>query len=200
MGWHLRRRTIDPPMPRISSPKNLFVSENLTTPVPHAGNPIFPSDKGLTLFSSFWAITPPLNHWYIFPRSRKSSFCLSDERSLCRRTLETKGACKMNWDRVEGQWKQRRGKAAHHWGKLMNDELAAISGKYEQLVGKLQENFGIAKDEARVQVDEFKKNIDKLKKSNANLIKLSKSSKGKKKTSKRKLVTAKTSPRKRYAS
>ena len=44
----------------------------------------------------------------------------------------------MNWDRVEGQWKQRRGKAAHHWGKLMNDELAAISGKYEQLVGKLQ--------------------------------------------------------------
>jgi uncharacterized protein YjbJ (UPF0337 family) len=102
----------------------------------------------------------------------------------------------MNWDRVEGQWKQRRGKAAHHWGKLMNDELAAISGKYEELVGRLQENFGIAKDEAKDQIDEFKKNIDKLKKSNANLVKLTKSSKGKKastaKKSLKKIVSPKT--------
>jgi uncharacterized protein YjbJ (UPF0337 family) len=102
----------------------------------------------------------------------------------------------MNWDRIEGQWKQRRGKAAHHWGKLMNDELAAISGKYEQLVGRLQENFGIAKDEATEQIDEFRKNIDKLKKSNAHLIKLTKSSKQKRALS-RKSVKIKTSPRKK---
>ena len=48
----------------------------------------------------------------------------------------------MNWDRMEGEWKQRRGKAVHHWGKMMNDELAAIAGKYEELVGKLQEKYG----------------------------------------------------------
>jgi uncharacterized protein YjbJ (UPF0337 family) len=34
----------------------------------------------------------------------------------------------MNWDRIVGQWKQRRGKAVHHWGKMMNDQLAAIAG------------------------------------------------------------------------
>ena len=78
----------------------------------------------------------------------------------------------MNWDRVEGQWKQRRGKAVHHWGKLMNDELAAIAGKHEQLVGILQEKYGIAKEDARKQVSEFKKTIEHLKKSNANLMKL----------------------------
>lgn len=78
----------------------------------------------------------------------------------------------MNWDRVEGQWKQRRGKAVHHWGKLMNDELAAIAGKHEQLVGILQEKYGIAKEEARRQVSEFKETINKLKKSNASLMKL----------------------------
>ena len=60
----------------------------------------------------------------------------------------------MNWDRVEGQWKQRRGKAVNHWGKVMNDELAAISGKFEKLVGRLQEKFGIAKEEAREQIEE----------------------------------------------
>jgi uncharacterized protein YjbJ (UPF0337 family) len=36
-------------------------------------------------------------------------------------------------------------KAERHWGKVMNDELAAISGKCEKLVGRLQEKFGIAK-------------------------------------------------------
>jgi len=40
----------------------------------------------------------------------------------------------MNWDRMEGEWKQRRGKAMHHWGKVMNDDLAAIAGKSEEFV------------------------------------------------------------------
>lgn len=81
----------------------------------------------------------------------------------------------MNWDRVEGQWKQRRGKAVHHWGKIMNDELAAIAGKHEQLVGILQERYGIAKEEARRQVDEFKKTVGELKKANAKLMRLQQS-------------------------
>jgi uncharacterized protein YjbJ (UPF0337 family) len=78
----------------------------------------------------------------------------------------------MNWDRMEGEWKQRRGKAVHHWGKMMNDELAAIAGKYEELVGKLQEKYGIASEHSRRQVDDFKKVVDQLKKSNAKLMAL----------------------------
>jgi uncharacterized protein YjbJ (UPF0337 family) len=77
----------------------------------------------------------------------------------------------MNWDRVEGQWKQRRGKAVHHWGKLMSDELAAVSGKHEQLVGILQEKYGIAKEEAKREIDKFKKTIEQLKKTNVKLMK-----------------------------
>jgi uncharacterized protein YjbJ (UPF0337 family) len=81
----------------------------------------------------------------------------------------------MNWDRMEGQWKQHRGKAVHHWGKLMSDDLAAIAGKYEQFVGRLQERYGIAKEEANQQIDDFKKTIVQLKKSNRQLIQLQKS-------------------------
>ena len=81
----------------------------------------------------------------------------------------------MNWDRIEGQWKQRRGKAMHHWGKVMNDELAAIAGRYEDLVGKLQERYGIAEEEANQQVKDFKKTIGQLKRSNSKLIQLQKS-------------------------
>jgi uncharacterized protein YjbJ (UPF0337 family) len=103
----------------------------------------------------------------------------------------------MNWDRVEGQWKQRRGKAVHHWGKLMNDELAAIAGKHEQLVGVLQEKYGIAKEEARRQVDEFKKIVGQLKRSNSQLMRLHPSL-SKKLKSNRKLVHAKRASRKRH--
>lgn len=81
----------------------------------------------------------------------------------------------MNWDRVEGHWKQRRGKAVRHWGKVMNDELAAIAGKHEQLVGILQEKYGDAKEESKRQVDEFKKIVGQLKKSNGKLMKFQKS-------------------------
>jgi uncharacterized protein YjbJ (UPF0337 family) len=81
----------------------------------------------------------------------------------------------VNWDRIEGQWKQRRGKAVGHWGKLMNDDLAAIAGRHEQLVGTLQEKYGIAKEEAKRQVNEFKKIVEQLKKSNDKLMKFQKS-------------------------
>jgi uncharacterized protein YjbJ (UPF0337 family) len=80
----------------------------------------------------------------------------------------------MNWDRLEGEWKQRRGKAVQHWGKVMNDDLAAIAGKYEELVGRLQERYGIAKEEANQQVREFRKIVTKLKQSNRKLVQLQK--------------------------
>jgi len=106
----------------------------------------------------------------------------------------------MNWDRIEGQWKQQRGKAVYDWGKLMNDELAAISGKQEQLVGMLQEKYGIAKEDAKRQVDEFKTSIEHLKKTNANLLIAKKILSKKKNRSSGISVKTKKSPSKRQPS
>jgi uncharacterized protein YjbJ (UPF0337 family) len=61
----------------------------------------------------------------------------------------------MNWDRIEGNWKQLKGKARVQWGKLTDDQLDVIGGKREQLVGQVQEQYGISKDEAEKQVDRF---------------------------------------------
>jgi uncharacterized protein YjbJ (UPF0337 family) len=61
----------------------------------------------------------------------------------------------MNWDRIEGKWKQASGKIKEKWGKLTDDDLQMIAGKRDQLVGRIQERYGIAKDEAERQVDEF---------------------------------------------
>ena len=54
----------------------------------------------------------------------------------------------MNWDRIEGNWKQVVGKAKTQWGKLTNDDWDIIAGRREQLSGKIQERYGLAKDAA----------------------------------------------------
>lgn len=61
----------------------------------------------------------------------------------------------MNWDRIEGNWKQLKGKARVQWGKLTDDQLDVIAGKRDQLVGRVQEQYGVGKDEAEKQVDQF---------------------------------------------
>jgi uncharacterized protein YjbJ (UPF0337 family) len=61
----------------------------------------------------------------------------------------------MNWDRIEGNWKQFKGKAREQWGKLTDDELDQVKGHREQLVGRIQEKYGIARDEADRQVRDW---------------------------------------------
>ena len=61
----------------------------------------------------------------------------------------------MDWDRIEGNWKQFTGKVKEQWGKLTDDEITQINGNREQLEGRIQERYGIAKDEARTKVDEW---------------------------------------------
>ncbi|SDF62376.1 CsbD family protein [Sulfitobacter delicatus] len=61
----------------------------------------------------------------------------------------------MNWDRIEGNWKQMTGAAKAQWGDLTDDEITETRGNREQLVGKVQERYGVAKDEAERQVDDF---------------------------------------------
>ena len=61
----------------------------------------------------------------------------------------------MNWDQVEGKWKQRMGAAKQKWGKLTDDDLDYIFGSRDRFVGRLQERYGVAKEEAQTQADEW---------------------------------------------
>ena len=61
----------------------------------------------------------------------------------------------MDWNRIEGNWKQLKGKIKEQWGNLTDDELDKIAGKREQLEGKIQERYGITKDAARKDVDDW---------------------------------------------
>jgi len=65
----------------------------------------------------------------------------------------------MNWDRVQGQWKQMKGKAKTKWGKLTDNDLDVIAGQKDQLVGRIQERYGIQKDEAQRQVEDWSRSL-----------------------------------------
>jgi len=59
----------------------------------------------------------------------------------------------MNWDRIEGNWKEFKGKAKAQWGKLTDDDLSVINGRRDQLEGSLQKHYGYAKDQAKKEID-----------------------------------------------
>jgi len=61
----------------------------------------------------------------------------------------------MNWDQIEGNWKQFKGEAQTQWGKLTNDDLDVVQGNRQKLEGKLQERYGYAEEEAKREVDDF---------------------------------------------
>ena len=54
----------------------------------------------------------------------------------------------MNWDRIEGNWKQVIGRAKEQWGELTDNAFDVVAGRRDQLLGKIQERYALAKDEA----------------------------------------------------
>jgi uncharacterized protein YjbJ (UPF0337 family) len=61
----------------------------------------------------------------------------------------------MDWNRLEGNWKQMKGKVKEQWGKLTDDDLAAINGQREQLECRIQERYGLQKDLVKQQVEDW---------------------------------------------
>ena len=61
----------------------------------------------------------------------------------------------MDWNRVEGNWKQAKGRVKEQWGKLTDDDLDVINGQQDQLEGLLQQRYGYAKDQVRKDVDDW---------------------------------------------
>lgn len=63
----------------------------------------------------------------------------------------------MNKDVFEGKWKQVRGEAKVWWGKLTDDDLDKVEGKFDVFVGLLQEKYGYSRENAEADIE---KNLD----------------------------------------
>ena len=65
----------------------------------------------------------------------------------------------MNWEQLEGKWKELKGKARSKWGKLTDDDLDTVAGKKDMLLGRLQQRYGYKRDQAEKEVDTWIKEI-----------------------------------------
>jgi len=63
----------------------------------------------------------------------------------------------MNWDQIQGHWKQLTGQAKEQWGKLTDDDIDVVAGRRDQLASKIQERYGVAKDEAERQLSAWQR-------------------------------------------
>ena len=61
----------------------------------------------------------------------------------------------MNWNEVEGKWKQLKGSVRERWAKFSADDVEFIGGKKDKLVGKIQEHYGRSQEEAMREADDW---------------------------------------------
>lgn len=61
----------------------------------------------------------------------------------------------MNWDQVEGNWKQFKGEVQSQWGRLTSDEVDEVAGNRQKLEGKIQERYGHSKEQAEREIDDW---------------------------------------------
>lgn len=61
----------------------------------------------------------------------------------------------MNWDQIEGQWKDLKGQVRQKWAKFTDDDVESIGGKKDRLLGKLQQHYGLEKEKAEKEVNGF---------------------------------------------
>lgn len=61
----------------------------------------------------------------------------------------------MNWDQIEGKWKEMKGNVQAKWGELTDDEIEEVDGNREKLEGKIQAKYGKTKEQAKEEVDAF---------------------------------------------
>jgi uncharacterized protein YjbJ (UPF0337 family) len=61
----------------------------------------------------------------------------------------------MNWEQVEGQWREIKGMVREKWGKITDDDFESIAGKKERLLGKVQTYYGHKKEVAEKEIDSF---------------------------------------------
>ena len=65
----------------------------------------------------------------------------------------------MNWDTIQGSWKEMMGKAKAKWGDVTGDEWASITGRRDEIVGLVQKRYGRARDAAEREVDDWMRGL-----------------------------------------
>jgi uncharacterized protein YjbJ (UPF0337 family) len=59
----------------------------------------------------------------------------------------------MNWDQIQGNWAQYKGKLRQNWNMLTDEDITRISGRRMELIERLRERYGFAAAEAEREIE-----------------------------------------------
>ncbi|MBN9378267.1 MAG: hypothetical protein BGO14_06335 [Chlamydiales bacterium 38-26] len=62
----------------------------------------------------------------------------------------------MNKEIFEGHWHELKGKIKEKWGKLTDDDMKKIDGKWENFLGSLEKSYGYKKDQVEKEINSWK--------------------------------------------
>ena len=60
---------------------------------------------------------------------------------------------------LQGSWAEVKAKIKTKWGKLSDDDIAAIHGNVDKIAGQLQKLYGYSQDQAKKELREFKASL-----------------------------------------
>jgi len=63
----------------------------------------------------------------------------------------------MNWDQIQIDWVQFKGKVRSNWIKLTDEDLTRIGGRRDELIRRLQARYDFAKAEAEREIEAWMK-------------------------------------------
>lgn len=59
----------------------------------------------------------------------------------------------MNWDQIQGNWAQYKGKLRQNWNMLTDEDITRIGGRRMELIERLRERYGFAAAEAEREIE-----------------------------------------------
>jgi uncharacterized protein YjbJ (UPF0337 family) len=67
------------------------------------------------------------------------------------------GRQSMNWDQIQVNWTDFKGKVRNNWVKLTDEDITRIAGRRTELASRLRARYGFAKAEADREIEAWTK-------------------------------------------
>jgi uncharacterized protein YjbJ (UPF0337 family) len=65
----------------------------------------------------------------------------------------------MNWNQIEGNWKQFAGSVKEKWGKMTENEITEADGKREKIAGLIEKHYGYGTEAVEKEINDFSNNL-----------------------------------------
>ena len=61
----------------------------------------------------------------------------------------------MNWDQIQGNWLEFKGKLRQQYGDLTDNEVEKAKGSEDELIGLIQQKYGKSREAAKQEIDKL---------------------------------------------